>query len=296
MILAVALSACGWPEPQIREVDLAVAVDLHGVVYGDGLFAVGAGGVVVHEAGMQWEFGGVDLRGIDVFLTHRPNVAVVGDAGFVAFGAGDELEQIEWVELDAGTNADLRAVVILDMDPAQLLIVGEGVVLRGTEVAPGVFEWLEPLAPDGSWGALRALHLDPIPAFGAPNQGRELLLVGDEGRLLTSDIDAMVWVAHELDTDADLLCASARGAYGERGTWARPQDQGWAAVEIDPTIDYVACGGDLLVSSDRRVHDLDTGSTLSFDWQPHAVDTMGIYLVGEAGHAGFYDRGGPHEF
>jgi hypothetical protein len=296
--LAFACS-CGWPEPQVRVLELNTDATLFDVAYGEsGVFAVGQGGVVVHDRGMTWQLGDVDLRSIDIYVTHRDTVAIVGDDGFITYGVGDTLESFAWFEQAAGTNADLRDVIILVLYPAQLLVVGDGIVLRGIELELGVFEWSEPPAPDGGWGSLRAVAAYDSPPFTSSNQDRVLVAVGDDGRVLSSDDDGLAWTAHALDTDADLRCLANDGAYGERGTWARLEGNEWQVAEldpaIDPAIDIVACDGAVLVSADQRVHDLENDLTFELDWQPHAVEMR--YLVGEAGNAGYVDNGGPHEF
>lgn len=288
-LLAASLTcACSWPEPQVVDHQLGVDAKLTGV---SGPWFISEDGLVVTLSGQQVDLGDHALRGVDSLLPGPSNITVVGDDGYVAFGVGHNLEDMIWYELDPGTDADLRAVVMIDANPAELLIVGDEILLRATEVGPGEFTWVEPLPPPSGWGSLRDATFDAAHPYREPQQpDQALIVVGDDGRLLTSDITGLDWTLRPLDTDADLHCAGALNLYGARGTWVFRENGEWTVSQLDPTVDYIAYGaGGLLIDSERRVHDRLNEVSVQLDWQPLAVDQE--WMVGAGGRVGQYVYG-----
>jgi hypothetical protein len=273
--------------PEVHELERLTDVTLHGLaaVEKGSLVAVGEGGVVVKTgqftSPQTWDLGDASLRAIEAVngFPHAVNLVVVGDQGFVAHLVANDAEGYNWFEIDTTTEMALRDVQLIS--DRELVIVGDGVVLRGTVLGPGLFELVTIAPPDGSWGSLRALTLD---------RDGVLIAVGDEGRLLSSDDLGISWTAHELETDADLLCiCHDRAAYGRHGTRVQRDGSSWLVTELDPAVDYLACDQSLLVSSDMRVHDLDEDDFAQLEWQPRAL--AHYHVAGDGGHIGIYTSG-----
>jgi hypothetical protein len=286
-LLATSLfCACTWPEQQVVDYDIDVDAKLVGAASSYGTLYISEDGLVLNQSGARRDLGDHVLRDIDSLMTDPPSVVIVGDDGYVVFGVGLGLEETTWYELEPGTDADLRAVTMFDRgDPAELLVVGDGILLRATQTGPGKFDWVEPLAPPSGWGSLRDVMFDPVYPFRDYPPDQAVVAVGDDGRLLTSDEAAFDWTLQPLDTDADLSCVSGR-AWGERGTMVRRNGAEWMVTQVDPTVDYVACDSDLVVDSNRRVHDVWNEVSVELDWQPLAVQQG--WLVGDEGRVGKY--------
>lgn len=277
--------------PEVHDLERLTDVTLHGLVAVEdaSLVAVGEGGVVVKTgrftSPQTWDLGDVALRAIEAVdgWPDAVDLVVVGDDGFVAHLVANDTEGYNWFEIDTTTDMDLRDVQLVDdgeFSDGEFVIVGDGVVLRGTVLGPGLFELVTIAPPDGSWGSLRAVSFvsDGV-----------LIAVGDEGRLLSSDDLGISWTAQELETDADLLCICRDAAYGRHGTRVQRDGSSWLVTELDPAVDYIACDQSLLVSSDMRVHDIDEDDFAQLEWQPRAVSDYRV--AGDGGHIGIYTSG-----
>jgi hypothetical protein len=273
--------------PEVHDLERLADVTLHGlVVVEDGsVVAVGEGGLVVKTDQFgnpqTWDLGDVPLRAIEAVdgWADAFDLVVVGDHGFIVHLVANDTEGYNSFEIDTTTDMDLRDVQLLS--DGEFVIVGDGVVLRGTVLGPGLFELVTIAPPDGSWGSLRALTID---------RDGVLIAVGDEGRLLSSDDLGITWTAHELETDADLLCiCHDDAAYGRHGTRVQRDGSSWVVTELDPAVDYLACDQSLLVSSDMRIHDMNEDDFAQLEWQPRAIAQY--LVVGDGGHFGIYTSG-----
>jgi photosystem II stability/assembly factor-like uncharacterized protein len=191
--------------PEVHELERLTDVTLHGLIAVEkgSLVAVGEGAVVVKTgkfiSPQTWDLGDASLRAVEAVdgFSDAHDLVVVGDQGFVAHLLANDTEGYNGFRIDTPTDMDLRDVQLID--DGEIVIVGDGAVLRGTILGPGWFDLVTIAPPDGSWGSLRALTLD---------RDGVLIAVGDQGRLLSSDDLGISWTVHELDTDADLLCSA----------------------------------------------------------------------------------------
>jgi hypothetical protein len=248
----------GWQEQQT--ITLGVDTDLTALVrlsenegnrYWSNL-AFGAGGTAVawgetigettNEPFVEsFVVGNSVLRGVAV---SGSDWWVVGETGFVAVS---QTRGQMWSAIALGTSANFHAIANhLD----RLVAVGDGIVFAQD---PGG-TWLQVTAPSGSWGQLRALHSD----------GTRIYAVGLAGVVWSATDPLGEWVAEDVGVDVDLFGVSAHSGdslqiliAGAQGTVVLGDSSaGWTKLEVDSTVDFIACSESTLLGADGVVSEL----------------------------------------
>jgi hypothetical protein len=219
----------GWQPP--KSTDLGVSSNLHSVV-APGIAVGSAGTVVAWGQSLDGEpvvetsiLADVELWGVTDAGGGR--WVVVGDGGFAA--VSDDWGQT-WTTLDLGTSADLHAVLAVD---ESVIAVGDEVV----RVRQADNTWLEPTAPQGGWGQLRA-----IGSF-YPDEDPGVFAVGLGGVISSTTDPSGVWVAEDSGVSVDLFAVGPLqwtvGAVGASGTFLVREDGEWRPIETERTADFI---------------------------------------------------------
>jgi hypothetical protein len=284
VVLASGCHPFGEWEAQLDPIELGVDVRLDAVTSdNDRLYMIGAGGLVLDDRGNQSPLPAT-LRDI-IFVGGDTNsdsrLIVVGAEGYVATARNSDLEfEVEAV----GTEAELWAVAAVRDLAFRVVIVGDDALIVGREDEQGELVWTHPEAPPDGWGMLRDVSLDAGCA------------IGQAGRMVCTSDDLETWELVELDTDANLnsFCAYySRDVVGDAGTLLSWTGDGWAVMQLQPSVDMLACTRffyyHVIVGADRTIYQLnrELEPLLELDWQPRAVDPLlGTVIVGDDGHAG----------
>lgn len=291
--LVVGGLACsdGEFDVDVEPIELGVVVRLEAVTYWGKFYAIGSGGLVIDELGNRWDLPAT-LHDVIEVASHgvTPRLLVVGSKGFVASARFQDGEPLEFELEDAGTDADLWAVAV-DQGAFRVVIVGDEVLIVGTEDEQGDLMWMHPPAPPGGWGRLRDVNLDARCA------------IGQEGRMVCTSGDVFDgWKVVELGTKANLnsFCShNPRDIVGDAGTILTRDGDGWELATLHSSVDLVACTlffvHPLIVGADRTLYTIDHDQRLEplleLDWQPRALDPQfGVILVGDGGRAGYLDQ------
>ena len=290
-----ACNSFGEFDADVAQVELGVDAPLEAVTHDhafERIYVVSPSGVVVDDVGNRWNLPGalhdvIDVEGDLEDVEVAPRLIVVGADGFVASARHPEGAAIEFEVEDVGTDADLWAVAAERDKQLRIVIVGDDVLIAGTEDEHGKLIWTHPPAPSDGWGPLRDVSLTAGCA------------VGQAGRMLcTSDDVFDGWDVIELDTDVNLnsFCAYSSGdVVGDSGTMVTYDGQAWRVVRLQPGVDLLACTllhvQPLLVGANQTIYTVDDLQGLDplheLDWQPRALDPqVGTMLVGENGRAG----------
>jgi hypothetical protein len=283
----------GWQEQQT--ITLGVDTDLAAVVRlfeGEGdrywsNLAVGGGGTVVAWGETITEttnepfvdsfvVGGSALRGVAV---SDSGWWVVGDGGFVAVS---QTRGQMWSTIALGTSANFHAIANHD---GQLVAVGDEVVVAQDQNG----NWAEVTAPVGGWGQLRAVFSD----------GNRIYAVGLAGVVWSSPGPLGEWIAEDIGVDVDLFGINQHFGgtaqiliAGAQGTVVLGDSSaGWTKLEVDSTVDFIACSESALLGADGVVTELTyEGDIVSVGTFPGARalrhEAYGdLVTVGEAGAA-----------
>jgi hypothetical protein len=295
LLLGAGCSPLGDFAIAIDPIELGVAAQLEAVTLDhrqDRLYIVGSGGLVIDDLGNQWELPATlrdvtHVEGDDRYPSRPPRLIVVGADGFLASAPNPDDAALEFEVEAVGTQADLWAVAADRGKELRVAVVGDDVLIVGTEDDLGELVWTHPPAPPDGWGSLRDVDLDLGCAIG--QAGRMLCTSGD-----ISD----GWQVVELDTNENLnsFCAFyPSNAVGDAGTLVSYDGDGWTVVRVEPAIDLIACTeifvDPVIVGGDRTIYTISSTRELEplvkLDWQPRALEPhLGTVLVGDTGRAG----------
>ncbi|NJL71435.1 MAG: hypothetical protein HC888_07365 [Candidatus Competibacteraceae bacterium] len=168
----------------------------------------------------------VELR--DVIATREGRWVVVGDGGFAAIS--DNSGQT-WATLDLGTSANLHAAFAVE---DCIVVVGDEVV----RVLEADNTWLEPAAPQGGWGQLRAGGWT-----GQYGDDPSSFVVGLGGAISSTADPSGVWMAEDSGVSVDLLAVGplhlTAAAVGASGTFLMREAGEWTPIETERTVDFV---------------------------------------------------------
>lgn len=319
------LTGCGEAGPTYTEIDLDVDVRLNAVEQADPDFvAVGAEGTVVHHAErfhprhehevVVWQLGHDELWAVDEFAVFEDALDVwdlrwfvAGAAGALWIGVEDDgapdhpsaAERFTWFAQPRIVDADLYGVAAVESEAGvRAFAVGDEVMLAGTPTSePGHYEWSALTPPSArGWGTLR-----DITARWNSGGEWELWAVGDQGRVWYSDLGPMGWVEIETGVTDDLVDAEdttwggvgGTALCGVAGSWLQC-DRGACTSSRVGALDFVACGGDWALASNRALYDPREPwwGIVRLDWLPRAGDGSreAIVLVGEGGRAGVWQE------
>jgi hypothetical protein len=299
---ASVLLSCSPDEPHIRDVDSGVDTRIDAVISLPARdlesFFVASGGVVVDEQGGRWELSTYALH--NFVSEQNERIWVVGDHGYIAYTdveVDEEPVPTEWIPTSTGTQADLYDLAPVE---AQVVAVGDEMVLVGIEQEDSTYEWSQPQAPADGWGMLRGITWIYEPGSDVPRY----LAVGLAGRALVSTSGGDSWSVVPLSTDVDFhfICGElAIGAGFTRANWTgETWDVHVGTSSAEPI--GLSCGGiyfdTYVVSSDRwlsRLSDGELERVLRLDWQPRAFDPLGLYLAGDHGRLAYWFPDTPAE-
>lgn len=153
---------------------------------------------------------------------------VVGDGGFAA--VTDDSGQT-WATLDLGTSANFYAAFAVE---DRVVVVGDEVV----RVLETDNTWLEPAAPQGGWGQLRAGGWTA--QYG---EGPSTFVVGLGGVIASTSDPSGVWLAEDSGVSVDLFAVGrlhlTAAAVGANGTFLVRDAGEWSSMETERTVDFV---------------------------------------------------------
>jgi hypothetical protein len=261
---AVGLTGCcglfyePWETESIElgtDADLHAMAELSGGSFGGRYVAVGAGGTVVvwsHEYNNGniepvvelSSVGDADLRAIWV---DESAWWVVGDGGMVAVSDDDGLT---WTTVDLGTTSNLHGIIRVG---SRLVVVGDDVVF--VQASDGT--WSEILAPEGSWGQLRAVY----------SHDSHVYAVGRSGVIWSTPDPSGEWIAESSGVDVDLFDVGFYRDYangdeqiavvGAEGTLLMGTAAGeWVRVETHMKTDLIGYDSEGVLAADGRVFEM----------------------------------------